>query len=71
VQTLKNIRSERRLSLAELSARTGVSAASLWEAETGKSSPTLRTLERIARGLNVRVEDLLYKEVKPSDRIRM
>lgn len=59
MDTLKNRRSELGLSLAELSARTGLSTSSLWAIETGRSSPTVRSLRKIAHGLGCRVEDLI------------
>jgi transcriptional regulator with XRE-family HTH domain len=59
LQTLKDLRSERGLSLSDLAARSGLSKSTLWQLERGRNSPTARTLERVARGLNCRVEDLL------------
>jgi transcriptional regulator with XRE-family HTH domain len=60
MQTLKNLRSERgRLSLDDLAARSGLSKTTLWQLKRGRNGPTLRTLEKLARGLGCRVEDLL------------
>jgi transcriptional regulator with XRE-family HTH domain len=59
MQTLKNLRSERRLSLDDLAARSGLSKTTLWQLERERNGSTLRTLEKLARGLGCRVEDLL------------
>lgn len=63
---LKNLRSERGLSVADLSRRSGVSRASIMQLERGENSPTLHTLERLARGFGVSVSDLLEDTADPS-----
>lgn len=63
--TLKNYRSERGLSLRDLSARTGVGCTSLHNLEVGRNGPTLKTLQKLARGTGVPIEELLY----PNDEI--
>jgi len=50
---LRVLRTERGLSLAELSERSGVSKAMLNQIETGKSSPTIALGWKIANGLGV------------------
>jgi transcriptional regulator with XRE-family HTH domain len=62
VQTLKNLRAERGLTLDDLAARAGISKAGLWKIENGKSVPNLRTLEKLARAFSVEVEDLVGKD---------
>src|SRR5690606_13629039 len=50
---------ERRLSLDDLSARSGVSRAALSQIEGGRTNPTLAVLWKIAVGLEVPFHDLL------------
>ena len=58
---LQAIRDNRKLSLDQLSALTGVSKSMLRQIETGKSSPTIATIWKIANGLHVSFTSLLRK----------
>jgi transcriptional regulator with XRE-family HTH domain len=58
---LKTIRNTRSLSLDQLSELTGVSKSMLRQIETGKSSPTIATIWKIANGLRVSFTALLSK----------
>ena len=60
---LRNIRENRSLSLDQLSDLTGVSKSMLRQIETGKSSPTIATIWKIANGLRVSFTALLRKPV--------
>jgi transcriptional regulator with XRE-family HTH domain len=60
---LLNIRENRSLSLDQLSELTGVSKSMLRQIETGKSSPTIATIWKIANGLHVSFTALLRKPV--------
>ncbi len=60
---LRNIRDNRNLSLDQLSELTGVSKSMLRQIETGKSSPTIATIWKIANGLRVSFTALLRKPV--------
>ena len=60
---LRNIRENRNLSLDQLSELTGVSKSMLRQIETGKSSPTITTIWKIANGLRVSFTSLLRKPV--------
>ncbi|MDJ0783295.1 MAG: XRE family transcriptional regulator [Desulfosarcinaceae bacterium] len=67
---LRTIRDARNLSLDQLSDLTGVSKSMLRQIETGKSSPTIATIWKIANGLRVSFTALLRKpevtaEVRP------
>jgi transcriptional regulator with XRE-family HTH domain len=57
--SLRRFRSERRLSLDDLSARSGVSRAALSQIEGGRTNPTLAVLWKIAVGLEIPFHDLL------------
>ncbi len=60
---LKTIRESRNFSLDQLSELTGVSKSMLRQIETGKSSPTISTIWKIANGLRVSFTALLRKPV--------
>jgi transcriptional regulator with XRE-family HTH domain len=60
---LRNTREDRSLSLDQLSELTGVSKSMLRQIETGKSSPTIATIWKIANGLRVSFTALLRKPV--------
>lgn len=54
-----------RMSGAALAARTGISQQHLSRIETGKKSPSLDQLDRIASALEVNVGDLLHPRQNP------
>lgn len=56
---LRRLRSERRLSLAELASRSSVAKATLANLEQGRGNPTIETLWALALGLGVAFSDLL------------
>lgn len=58
---LKTLRGARKLSLDKLSDLTGVSKSMLRQIETGKSSPTIATIWKIANGLKISFTSLLRK----------
>jgi transcriptional regulator with XRE-family HTH domain len=61
-QNLRAIREERNLSLAKLSELTSVRKSMLRQIETGRSSPTVATLWKIANGLRVPFTALMRKQ---------
>ena len=58
---LKNIRRQRNLSLDQLAELTGVSKSMLRQIETGRSSPTIATIWKIANGLRLSFTSLISK----------
>ena len=58
---LKGIREQRNLSLDQLAELTGVSKSMLRQIETGKSSPTIATIWKIANGLRLSFTTLISK----------
>ncbi len=62
--TLYKYRRGRNLTLEEVSGRTGVSRAEVNKIENNRVSPTLDTLEKIAAGLECKIEDLYYSDYK-------
>ena len=58
---LKEIREQRNLSLDQLAELTGVSKSMLRQIETGRSSPTIATIWKIANGLRLSFTTLVSK----------
>ena len=58
LQNLKQVREERRMTVQQLSARSGVSADSISEYEELRLMASPRTARKLAETLGVRVEDL-------------
>lgn len=61
---LKEIRKQRGISLNQLEKKTNIGKSTLHRIETEKTSPNLIQLEKIAKGLNTRIEDLYESEYK-------
>lgn len=64
-RNIQRIRTERKLSLAELARRAGVSKQTLSKIEQGQGNPTIGTLEEVARALSVRIGGLLTEWGSP------
>jgi len=58
-QKLKQLRLERGLSQQQIADKLGISNQAYSRWETGKFSPNLQSLEKIAKTLNVPIEELL------------
>ena len=61
---LREVRNAKGLKLEAVAAVTGVSKSTLNNIENGKTSPTLANLEKIAKGLGCRINDLYESEYK-------
>ena len=59
-----HVRKEKGVTLVQLQKLSGVSKSCLSNIENGKTSPTLKQLERIAKGLDVKITDLFESEYK-------
>jgi transcriptional regulator with XRE-family HTH domain len=64
-KNIQRIRTSRKLTLNVLSERSGVSKAMLSQIESNKVNPTVATVWKIARGLNVDLNDLLEDDAQP------
>lgn len=53
-----DIKRKRRLSLRQMEALTGISKSQLSKIISGGSSPTMQTMEDIAKGLHIHISDL-------------
>ncbi len=60
---VRETRLEKQLTLKDLADRTGLSRSYLSQIETGKCSPSLATLKRIAQALEVRTVDFFADEL--------
>ena len=58
LQSLKRVREERRMTLQQLSARSGISGDSISEYEELRRMASTRTTRKLAEALGVREEDL-------------
>ena len=56
------IRYDKKLTLIELSKLSGIPKSTLYDIEVGNISPRLAHLEKIAKALNVRINDLFESE---------
>jgi transcriptional regulator with XRE-family HTH domain len=59
---LREILKERQLTIAEFSKKSGISQSNLSNYMSGKVSPTLDTLTKIAESLAINVSELFEKE---------
>ena len=66
--TLRRARERRLMTQAELSAKTGISAANLSRIETGKQQPRFSTLRRLAAALDIDPTELLADDADESVR---
>lgn len=57
-------REKKHITLKQLESLTGISKSTLNNIENYKVSPTLNQLERIAKGLNIKITDLFASEYK-------
>jgi transcriptional regulator with XRE-family HTH domain len=65
-ERLRKLRAERHLTLAALSARSQISIGMLSHIERGKSSPSLKTLDRLRIALGVPLASFFDTETTPS-----
>jgi len=62
MKKLRKLRLERGLSLRDLEKLSGVAYSGICRMENGEYLPNIKTLLKLARALNVRVEDLIDDE---------
>jgi transcriptional regulator with XRE-family HTH domain len=61
-QRIKQLRSQKKLPLKEVAARTGLTSSFLSQLENGMTAPSVDSLRRIAKALEVGVGDLFQEE---------
>lgn len=54
--------------MPELAEMTGIGESTLYDYESGRTSPTLRALEKIAKAMGVRIRDLYTEQNCAKDR---
>ncbi|WP_170134946.1 helix-turn-helix domain-containing protein [Acuticoccus kandeliae] len=64
---IRQLRKEQRLSLKDLSERSGLSVALISQVERGLNAPSMRSLRQLASGLGVSVRSLFSGGTEPSD----
>ena len=65
MQRLKELREEKELSQVKLAQRADMNPATVYRIETGKRSPTVQQLERLAEALEVEVDEFFPKAQAP------
>jgi transcriptional regulator with XRE-family HTH domain len=70
-QRLRSLRQQRQLSLAGLSAMTGISASTLSRLESGGRKPTLELLLALSRAYQVPLDDLVGAPPAGDPRVRL
>lgn len=58
------VRNRRHITLKQLESITNIGKTTLNNMENGRTSPTLRQLETIAKALHIRITDLFDSEYK-------
>jgi len=58
-QRLKQIRNQKDISMDEISKKSGIGKATLSRIENGQNLPNLKTLNKIAKALDMNVIELL------------
>lgn len=61
---LRKIREEKELSLRQVEILTGVSKSVLFRIEQGMTDPGIGILEKIAKGLHIKITDLFDSRYK-------
>lgn len=59
-----SVRSEKNITLVELAKKSGLGKSTLNNIENEKTSPTLEQLEKIAKALDVKINDLYDSDYK-------
>ena len=57
-------RRNKKITLVELAKKTGLSKTTLNDIENEKLSPTMKQIEAIAKGLDMRINDLFESDYK-------
>ena len=62
--TLWKARRNKKITLVELAKKTGISKTTLNDIENEKLSPTMKQIEAIAKGLEMKINDLFESDYK-------
>lgn len=58
IDNIRKIRTEKNISIVQLSVDSGISRSHLFYIESKRTVPTLDTVSKIAKALNVKMKDL-------------
>ncbi len=61
---LWQVRDKKGYTLERLEQKSRISKSTLQRIETGETSPTMESMEKIAKAMNVRITDLFESEYK-------
>lgn len=61
---LSDVRASRKYTLERLASASGISKSTLQRIEIGAVSPTMETMERMAKGLDVKITELFESKYK-------
>jgi transcriptional regulator with XRE-family HTH domain len=61
---IRRLRKERKMTQQTLAAKAGISGTTLWQAETGRTTPRLPVVEKIAAALGVDSEEILFPKAE-------
>ena len=70
MNNLRKLRNKRALSLTDLSRISGVNRITINRIENGKQKPMPRTIRKLAKALQVKVEELMVIDMKHNDQIK-
>lgn len=68
MQAMINARKSSGLTQKQLSQRTGIAQSDISKLESGNGNPSLRTLERLAKGMGMCVQ-IEFKPLKPANQV--
>ena len=68
MQAMIDARKSSGLTQKQLSERTGIAQSDISKLESGNGNPSLRTLERLAKGIGMRVQ-IEFKPPKPANQV--
>ena len=68
MQAMIDARKNSGLTQKQLSERTGIAQSDISKLESGNGNPSLRTLERLAKGMGMRVQ-IEFKPLKPANQV--
>ena len=66
--TIRAIRKRKKITIAQICEETGLSQGFMSQVETNKTSPSIATLDNIAKALNVPLPYLLMKKERSNER---
>lgn len=68
MQAMIDARKSSGLTQKQLSERTGIAQSDISKLESGNGNPSLRTLERLAKGMGMRIQ-IEFKPLKPANQV--